>query len=39
MNISMSKVLVPTELKDVKVDDFDADLSEIIFSTPEGENI
>ena len=29
--------LNPTELKNVKVDDFDADLSEIIFSTPEGE--
>ena len=29
--------LSPTELKDVKVDDFDADLSKIIFSTPEGE--
>ena len=29
--------LSPTELKDVKFDDFDADLSEIIFSTPEGE--
>ena len=29
--------LSPTELKNVKVDDFDADLSEIIFSTPEGE--
>ena len=29
--------LSPTKLKDVKVDDFDADLSKIIFSTPEGE--
>ena len=29
--------LSPTELKNVKVDDFDADLSELIFSTPEGE--
>ena len=29
--------LSPTELKNVKVDDFDDDLSELIFSTPEGE--
>ena len=29
--------LSPTELNNVKVDDFDDDLSELIFSTPEGE--